>query len=154
MAKTLKGIKMNKISEIELHYKNESSLEMKVTSSLSAYEMLRYNWNENTIELQEEFKVLFLDRDNKVLGVYNLSKGGTAGTVVDIKLLMVAALKTKAHAIILAHNHPSGNLKPSIQDKEITKKIQEACKFLDINLLDHIILTKDSYYSFSDEQII
>lgn len=142
---------MNKISEILLHYRNESTQNLKVTSSLSAYDILLDNWDKGTIELQEEFKCLFLDRDNKVLGVYNLSKGGTAGTVVDVKLLMVAALKAKAHAIILAHNHPSGNLKPSMQDRELTKKIREASKFLDVQLLDHIIVTARGYYSFSDE---
>lgn len=142
---------MNKISEIELHYKNESVEQIKVTSSLSAYVVLKDNWDENTIELQEEFKLLLLDRDNKILGLYNLSKGGISGTVVDIRLIMVVALKSKASAIILAHNHPSGNMKPSIQDRELTKKIREACKFLDIELLDHIILSNKTYYSFKDE---
>ena len=145
---------MNKISEIHLHYRNESESEVKVNSSLSAYEILRDDWDEGTLELQEEFKCLFLDRDNKVLGIYNLSKGGTAGTVVDVKLLMVAALKAKAHAIILAHNHPSGNLKPSFQDRELTKKILKASKFLDVQLLDHIIVTNKGYFSFADEGML
>lgn len=142
---------MNKISEIELHYKNRSSSKIKVTSSQSAYQMFKENWNPNTIDLQEEFKVLLLDRGNKILGLFNLSKGGIAGTVVDVKLLMVVALKSKASAIILAHNHPSGNMKPSAQDKNITKKIMSACKFLDIDLLDHLILSNNNYYSFKDE---
>lgn len=145
---------MNNISEIELHYKYRSTNEFKVTSSLSAYEVLRDSWNPDTIELQEEFKLLLLDRDNKVLGVYNLSKGGIVGTVVDIRLMMVVALKSKASAIILAHNHPSGNMKPSEQDKNLTKKIKSASKFLDIQLLDHIILSNKSYYSFCDEGIL
>lgn len=145
---------MNKISEIELHYKFQSVDELKVTDSLSAFEVLRDNWNSDTMELQEEFKLLLLDRDNKVLGVYNLSKGGIAGTVVDIRLMMVVALKSKASAIILAHNHPSGNMKPSVNDRNLTKKIMEACRFLDIGLLDHIILTNKKYYSFSDEGIL
>ncbi|WP_417372265.1 JAB domain-containing protein [Gelidibacter japonicus] len=142
---------MNKISEIELHYKNQNNFKIKVTSSLSAFEVLKESWNPNTIELQEEFKLLLLDRDNKVLGLYSLSKGGIAGTAVDVRLLMVVALRSKASAIILAHNHPSGNLKPSEQDKNITKKIISACKFLDIDMLDHIILSNKKYYSFKDE---
>jgi DNA repair protein RadC len=142
---------MNKISEIELHYKNQSNQKIKVTSSLSAFEVLKESWNPNTIELQEEFKLLLLDRDNKVLGLYNLSKGGIASTIVDIRLMMVVALKSKASAIILAHNHPSGNMKPSTQDKNLTKKIKDACKFLDIDLLDHIILSNKHHYSFKDE---
>ncbi len=142
---------MNKISEIELRYKYKSAKDFKVTSSYSAFEILRDNWNPDTLELQEEFKVLLLDRDNKVLGLYNLSRGGIAGTVVDIRLMMVVALKSKASAIILAHNHPSGNLKPSFQDRELTKKILEASKFLDVQLLDHIIVTNKCYFSFADE---
>ena len=145
---------MNKISEIQLFYKNENKEHIIVTNSQSAYDVLREDWSPNTIELQEEFKLLLLDRDNKVLGVYSLSKGGIAGTVVDIRLMMVAAQKAKANAIILAHNHPSGNLKPSIQDRELTKKILKASKFLDVQLLDHIIMTKKSYFSFADEGML
>lgn len=145
---------MNKITEIELHYKFKGEVDKKVGCSFDAHKIFLENWNPNTIELQEEFKCIFLDRDNKVLGLYNLSKGGTAGTVVDVKLLMVAALKAKAHAIILAHNHPSGNLKPSIQDRELTKKICDACKFLDVQLLDHIIVTRSQYFSFQDNHEI
>lgn len=141
---------MNRISEIELHYRFRGTDKEKVGCSFDANRILMENWNMNTIELQEEFKCLFLDRDNKVLGIYSLSKGGTAGTVVDIKLLMVASLKAKAHAIILAHNHPSGNLNPSIQDKQLTEKIRSACKTLDIAMLDHLIVSSKGYYSFSD----
>lgn len=145
---------MNKISEIELHYKSNGEEEIKITSSLSAYELLIEYWDKNTIELQEEFKILLLDRSNKVLGIYNLSKGGIAGTIVDVKLLFVVAIKSKASGIILAHNHPSGNLKPSNNDINLTKKIREASKYLDIELIDHIILSKNIYYSFIDEGII
>lgn len=145
---------MNRISEIELHYKFKSEGNPKVTSSLSAYEVLKSNWDANTIQLQEEFKLLLLDRDNKILGIYSLSKGGIAGTVVDIRLMMVVALKAKANAIILAHNHPSGNLKPSVQDRELTKKILKASKFLEVQLLDHIIVTNKSYLSFADEGVL
>ncbi|NND23407.1 MAG: JAB domain-containing protein [Acidimicrobiia bacterium] len=145
---------MNTIREINLSYSSNGMERVTITDSESAYRVLLDNWDHNTLELQEEFKALFLDRDNKVLGIYSLSKGGTAGTIVDIKLLMVAALKTKANSIILAHNHPSGNLKPSLPDKELTKKIKEACKFLDVHLLDHIIVTSKSYYAFSDEGIL
>ncbi|WP_420378266.1 JAB domain-containing protein [Gilvibacter sp.] len=129
--------------------------QLKIISSLNsskkAFEILRDKWDNNTVELQEEFKVLLIDRDNTVLGIYSLSKGGIAGTVVDVRLILVAALKAKASAIILAHNHPSGNLKPSGQDLNLTKKIIKATKLLDIDLLDHIILSNQDYYSFSDE---
>lgn len=141
---------MNKISEIELHYKSNGEEEIKITSSLSAYELFLEYWDKNTIELQEEFKVLLLSRSNTVLGIYNLSKGGIAGTVVDVKLLFAVAIKSKASGFILAHNHPSGNLKPSINDINLTKKIREASKYLDIELIDHIIVSNKSYCSFID----
>ena len=107
-------------------------------------------WNRNTIELQEEFKVLLLNRGNKVLGVYPLSKGGVSSTIVDLKLLFSVALKTNASGVILSHNHPSGNLNPSNVDENLTIKIKQASEFLDIKLLDHLIITKDGYYSFAD----
>ena len=142
------------ISEIELHYKCKGKDSIKINSSKEAFEVLRDKWDNNTIELQEEFKVLLIDRDNTVLGIYSLSKGGIAGTVVDVRLILVAALKAKASAIILAHNHPSGNLRPSGQDLNLTKKIIKATKLLDIDLLDHIILSNQDYYSFRDEDLI
>ena len=145
---------MNKISEIELHYKSNGEEEIKITSSSSAYELFLEYWDINTIELQEEFKVLLLSRSNTVLGIFCLSKGGIAGTVVDVKLLFVVAIKSKASGFILAHNHPSGNLKPSNNDINLTKKIIEASKFLDIDLIDHIILNNKNYYSFIDESLI
>lgn len=85
-----------------------------------------------------------------MLGAFLASTGGITGTVADPRLIMSVALKTAAVGIVLAHNHPSGNLKPSIADRLMTKKIQEAGIFLDIQLHDHIILSKDSYYSFAD----
>jgi DNA repair protein RadC len=108
----------------------------------------------DTIELQEEFKVLLLNRANMILGIYNLSKGGVFGTIVDIKLLLAAAIKSNASSMIVAHNHPSGNLKPSVSDKRLTKKIKEGAKLLDVELLDHLIVTKLFYYSFSDDGLL
>ena len=95
--------------------------------------------------------MLLLNRANKVLGYVLLSLGGTAGTVVDPKVIFQAALKTNAHGIILCHNHPSGNLTPSSQDISLTKQLRDAGKFLEIALLDHLILTTEGYYSFADE---
>ena len=94
----------------------------------------------------------YLNGANRLLGIYEVSKGGITSTVVDIRLILSVALKSAATGIILAHNHPSGNLQPSIQDKDITKKIQEASKLLDLTLFDHLIVISDSaYYSFADE---
>jgi DNA repair protein RadC len=89
-----------------------------------------------------------------VLGIFEVSSGGVTGTVADPKLIFVAALKANACAIVISHNHPSGNLKPSQQDEQLTQKINQAGKFLDIKLLDHIIVTSEGYYSFADEGLI
>lgn len=138
------------IAEIELVYSTSNEEKVNVSSSEMAYKVFLDHWNSSTIELQEEFKVLLLNRSNKALGIYHMSKGGVSGTVVDIKLLMATALKANASGIIIAYNHPSGNLKPSETDKSLTRKIKKACRYLDILLLDHIIITRNSYYSFSD----
>jgi len=141
---------MNTIREIKLSYSKNGLENIKITDSDSAYKVLLDNWDMDTIELQEEFKVLLLNRANHVLGIYPLSKGGVSGTVVDVKLLLASAIKANASGIIIAHNHPSGNLKPSENDTRLTRKIKEASKFCDLNLLDHLIVTKDGFYSFSD----
>lgn len=143
-----------KISEIEVSYTSRKNSNVHVKSSNDAYNVLSCCWSIKTIELQEEFKVLLLNRNNKVLGVYPLSRGGTSGTVIDAKLLFSVALKCNASNIVIAHNHPSGNLKPSEVDIQCTNKIKNACKLLDIVLLDHLILTKDKYFSFSDKGLM
>jgi DNA repair protein RadC len=94
--------------------------------------------------------VLLLTRASKVLGVFDVSSGGTAGVVIDTKLIFVAALKTNAASIILAHNHPSGNLTPSRQDEQFTAKLKSAGQLLDIPVQDHIIVTNEGYYSFCE----
>ena len=98
--------------------------------------------------------MLLLNRANKVLGVYHISTGGMTATIVDIKLIMATAINSLASAIILAHNHPSESLIPSNQDKEITNKLKKACSIFDVMLLDHLIISKDSYYSFRDSEIL
>ncbi len=142
---------MNTIREIKLSYSKNGIEYIKITDSNSAYNVLLENWDADTIQLQEEFKVLLLNRANHVLGIYNLSKGGVSGTIVDIKLLLAATIKANASGIIIAHNHPSGNLKPSTNDVQLTKKIKDATKLCDISLLDHLIICNHAYYSFSDE---
>lgn len=97
--------------------------------------------------------VLYLNRANKVIGSYELSKGGITATIADIRIILSVALKTLATGLILAHNHPSGNLKPSEADVCLTNKIKEAAKLMDIQVLDHLILVEGGYFSFSDEEI-
>lgn len=140
-------------SEVELIYKSKvkASHRPQITSSYSAYQIALKAWDSNKIELLEQFKVLMLSNNNKVLGVLEVSSGGITGTIVDLRIIFSALLKANATAFIIIHNHPSGKLAPSDADRQITRKIKEASKILDITLLDHLIITTESYYSFADE---
>ncbi len=140
-----------KISEINVSYVNEHSGKIKASNSKEAYSLAIGNWNMNSIELQEEVKVILLNRANGLVGIYSLSKGGISASVVDIKLILSVALKAVASNIIIVHNHPSGNLKPSEADISLTNKLKVAAKTVEINLLDHLIISKEGYYSLADE---
>lgn len=144
------------VAEIQLTYKSKVRPQSrpKVTLSQEAHEILQQCYNPDTIELREEFKILLLNRGNRVLGKLDISVGSTVGTVVDIKFILVAVAKTNAQHVILSHNHPSGNLNPSPADKSITNKVKECLQLIDVNLLDHLILSTDSYYSFADEGLL
>jgi DNA repair protein RadC len=144
------------VAEVELIYKSKvrPSDRPLIISSKNCYDLLLQTWDENKIDFVEQFKVLLLNRCNRVLGILELSTGGITGTVADTRLIMTAALKANAVSIILSHNHPSGNLKPSRPDEELTRKIKEAGKFLDIQVLDHVIVTSEGYYSFADEGLL
>ena len=144
------------IAEIELVYRSKvkASERPQITASQDAYKVLLQSWNEDSIEFVEEFVILLLNKANKVLGIYKVSKGGVSGTVADPKVIFASAIKANACALILAHNHPSGNLKPSRADEELTTKIKRGGDFLDIKVLDHLIITKDEYYSFADEGLL
>jgi len=126
----------------------------KVTNSKDSYNLFMKRWDMNKLYLVEEMYVMFLNRANSVLGILPLSSGGYTGTVAEVRLILVTALKGAATGIILAHNHPSGNTKPSMADEQITKKLKEAAALHDINLLDHIIVSEDSYLSFADEGLL
>ena len=149
-------ISLFQVAEISVSYKPKfkASERPKVNSSKMVYDILLDNWNKDILELQEQFKVILLNRANKVLGIYEASTGGMSGTLADPKLIFSTALKACATAIIVAHNHPSGNLKPSQADIELTKRLIAGGKLLDINALDHIIVTAEGYYSFGDEGLI
>jgi DNA repair protein RadC len=98
----------------------------------------------------EEFKMLLLNRSNVALGIMDVSKGGITGTVTDVRIIMQAAIKANASGIIVCHNHPLGNLNPSESDIKITKKIKDAYNLLDIQLLDHLIIISEDYFSYAD----
>lgn len=147
---------MHTVAEVQLIYKTnvKPSMRPKVSSSRSAYQVLVESWDQDRIEFVEQFKILLVNTANRVLGVCDICTGGVAATYVDIKLVMTAALKANATGVILAHNHPSGNLQPSNADKEITRKIVSAGQILEIRILDHIIVTTDGYFSFQDEGLL
>lgn len=139
------------VGEVELSYKPKFKNIYKVISSEDAYKVLLPTYKEGTICYKEYFKVLFLNQASQVLGYTLISEGGITDTSVDVRVILQAALLTNSVAIILAHNHPSGNLKPSQEDIKITKQVKDAAQLMRIRVLDHLILTDAGYYSFSDE---
>jgi DNA repair protein RadC len=145
-----------KICEIDLIYRPEIPVcdRPHVNTSVHAHAVFRENWNDMTIGLYEEFKVMYLNNSNRCLGILTASKGSITGTLADTRLVFGAALKAAATSIIVAHNHPSGNLKISQSDRALTRKLSLAGESLDIKVLDHLILTPDHYLSFADEKIM
>jgi DNA repair protein RadC len=147
-----KAISIIAAMELARRRRSEEVVELtKVTSSKIIFEIMQPIIGELP---HEEFWVLYLNNANKVIAKNQLSKGGMTGTVVDVRIIFKSALESGAVGIVLCHNHPSGNLKPSEADKEITKKVKTAGKSLDIIVLDHIIVTQNGYYSFADEGIL
>ena len=144
------------VAEIYLTYKSnvKPSHRPKVNASRDAYKIFLESWDDAKIELVEQFKVLLLNRANKAIGLFEASSGSVTGTVADPKLIFASAIKANACGLIIAHNHPSGNLKPSEADINLTRKIREGGKLLEIPLLDHLIVTTESYFSFSDEGML
>ena len=155
---TLKKIIMNnKVNEIKISYREKMGMSnaMVIKSSKDAAALIFKQWNQDTIGLQEAFKILLLNNSNKVKGIYQLSTGGITGTMVDIRILFAVIIKTLSVGVILTHNHPSGTLKPSEVDKQLTEKIRKAAALFDIKVLDHLIITPNgNYFSFADEELL
>ena len=122
---------------------------VKITTSKDAEQFIRQFYSDD-IGIYESFFILLLNRGGYTTAFAKISQGGPAGTVVDVKIIAKYIADTLAHGIILAHNHPSGNTTPSPQDKQITERIKEVAKIFETEVLDHIILTEESYYSFAD----
>ncbi|MFY0625110.1 MAG: DNA repair protein RadC [Reichenbachiella sp.] len=142
------------ISALELgrrRKESENTVRIKITSSTDVYNLL----TPMMLDLpHEEFWVVYCNRANQVIRKEQISAGGVSGTVVDNKIIFKKALEILASSIILAHNHPSGNLKPSQADVNLTKKLVAAGKLMEIPVLDHVIFTDHGYFSFSDESMI
>lgn len=144
----------NQISEIKVSYQQSLLNAQKIASSMDAYKNFKAHWDNNLLELVEESKVMFLNYRNQVLGILDLSRGGTTSTIVDPKMIFSVALKCNAHGIILAHNHPSGNPNASHLDLALTKKLRRGAEILGMELLNHLILTSCGYTSLSDEGLM
>ena len=142
-----------KVAEVELSYKNRVPYKerKKVQTSLDAYNLLINNHDDDTIDYKETFKVLYLNQASQVVGCFTLSQGGITSTCVDVRNILQGALLTNAVAMGLAHNHPSGNTRPSREDDKITNQVSKAGELLNIKVLDHIIFTREDFYSYGDE---
>ena len=145
MKKTYKS----KISEFSLKYTKTDIQKTKVTTSESASNVIRKFYFDD-INIYESFFILLLNRANNTTGFAKISQGGTAGTVVDIKIIAKYAVESLSSAVIICHNHPSGDKRPSDADLNITRRIKDALLLLDVKLLDHIIITENDFYSFAD----
>lgn len=139
--------------KISLVKEKTSYPKVKIEASRQAYSVL-IPFFEHNMELFESFYILLLNNSNNTIGYAHISSGGITGTVVDVRMVAKYALESLATGIILAHNHPSGNLKPSEADISLTKKLRAALSLLDINLLDHLILSSEGFYSFSSEGLL
>lgn len=147
-----KAISIIAALELGRRRRGEEAIEKKqVTSSSSVFELMQPIIGELS---HEEFWIVYLNNSNKVLKKIQLSKGGIIGTLVDVRLVLKAALQIGAVGLILTHNHPSGSLKPSQADKKITQKLKIASETIDIKVLDHLIITEKAYFSFADENLL
>ncbi|MFP4847195.1 RadC family protein [Winogradskyella sp. PE311] len=147
-----KAITITAALELGRRRRLEESLDLeKITSSRSVYDIMQPLLGELP---HEEFWILYLNNSNKVIRKNQLSKGGITGTLVDVRLVLKTALEFGATALVLCHNHPSGTLNPSQADKDITQKLKSAAESLDIKVLDHLIVTEKTYFSFADQEIL
>ncbi|MFC4721426.1 DNA repair protein RadC [Geojedonia litorea] len=147
-----KAITIAAAMELGRRRRGEEALEKKkITSSVSVFELMQPIIGELP---HEEFWIIYVNNSNKVIQKQQLSKGGITGTLVDVRLVLKTALEVGATGLILAHNHPSGTLKPSEADKQLTQKLKTAAQNLDIKVLDHLIVTEKAYFSFADENLL
>ena len=143
------------IAELSINYRLSETVvnRDKVLSSAHAADLIRPFYGMD-IELRESFFIMVLNNANHVIGVSKLSVGSGNACVVDTRLVLLYAVQMLGYGVIMVHNHPSGTLKPSNADKELTAKMKQALQLVDIKLLDHLILTQESYFSFGDEGLI
>jgi len=144
--------RLYKAAEVKLTYETrvKASERYRIKNADDAAELFFKVWDRSTIEHVEEVKMILMNRANQVLGVVHLSKGGLSGSIIDTRVILQYAIKANAATVILAHNHPNGNLGASDADRRITRNVKEALKLVDIELLDHLILTYEETYATID----
>ena len=144
------------VPELSVGYTRNSGrvFEGTIREAADVASFLRSTFGKDEIELQEQFVVLYLNQARNIIGYYRHSKGGINATVADKRIIIGTALKCAAISMIVAHNHPSGNLKPSEADLGLTKDLNEGCKVVSIALVDHLIITKGGFYSFANEGLL
>ena len=142
-----------RVAEVGLTYRNRVPKKdrKQILDSYTAYKVLKENFSDDTMDYKETFKVLYLNQNCQVLGCSTISEGGITNTLADVRMILQGALLTNATGIVLAHNHPSGTLKPSKEDDRLTRRIVEAADIMNIRVNDHIILTSEGFYSYDDE---
>lgn len=141
------------VGEMSLNYKTKDKPKIKILRSADAYEYCKMFWPDD-IEYRESFYVLALNRASNIIAWIEISKGGTTGTVADKKMIFQSLLMSNADRFIIMHNHPSGQLKPSEQDIKLSKDINMGSKYLELTMLDSIIITTESFYSMADNGIL
>ncbi|GAB1463713.1 JAB domain-containing protein [Pedobacter sp.] len=145
-----------KVAEVQLSYKPHFKAQERpqINSAKQAYDILLSHWDKELINYLEQAKMILLNRNNRVLGIVDLSTGGGVSTVMDARVIFATALKATATSLIVAHNHPSGNLRPSSEDIRLTEKLKQAGKLLEIEVHDHLIISENGYYSMAEEACI
>jgi DNA repair protein RadC len=138
-----------KAKKFDLKATDSEFTKVKITGSETAEKYIRQFYGDD-LEIFESFFILLLNRANETIGYAKISQGGIVGTIVDKKIILKYVVESLASGVILAHNHPSGNINPSEADLRITREIKELCNLIDSPVLDHVILTADSFYSFAD----
>lgn len=145
----LKALQIQAVMEITRRYMKETTKPGKsIKSSLDIYNLMRPEIGNLP---HEEIWILFLNRSNRVIGEKMMTRGGSVASVFDLKIIIRDALARHAEGLVMVHNHPSGNMQPSLQDDQITRRLKEACTLMDIRMLDHVIVSSDSYYSYQDQ---
>ena len=142
---------IDKVGEVELAYKPKTKSKQRLETSTDCYEYFLKTYKETELEYRESFKVVFLNSNLRPLGWTTVSTGGINNTIVDIRIVLQAALLVNATMLVCCHNHPSGSTRPSREDDLLTSRIQRAGQIMNIPMLDHIIITTDSFFSYNDE---